>query len=391
MTYWYEPPDDPKDPWHWMGVVATLVHDIGLHKNPDNSSIDYNKRKLYRRIWWSYFMRDHLIALGKKEVSRVKEEDYSVPLLTEDDFELAALPESITIISRHCPLIRDVEAQRELAQMCIAKVKLCLCMSGVLNTQSLMLVRRQGLRCQEGNTCSYAMPLLEKLDQADQVTDCAVELSKWIDGLPPSCIYSSDTARGSTGASLFLHRSLLHMVYSATILALHMPQLLFSDTATVPDKCHELRDLSRKKVIQASLEISRISQDLHTLRLERYLPSNAVTALLLAIITHLLSIKSCNDDARQAAMKGFNQCMLVLQELQDSYLSADSATQFLKAAIQKADFDTRCSSSRHNINHADVHATLSCSEVNEESSHILVSGITNAAPSGDQISDAIPQ
>jgi hypothetical protein len=406
MTYWYEPADDPKDPWYWMGVVTTLVHDIGLHKNPEKSSIDHNKRKLYRRIWWSYFIRDHLVALGMRQPIRINDEDYNVPMLTEDDFELVALPESITIISQDCTLMRDFEAQRDLAQMCIAKAKLCLCMSRVLNTQRSMLVRHQGIRRQEGSTCSGTMLFLKKLDQADEVTHCEVELSKWIDDLPQSCIYSSDIAIGRSGASLFLHRSLLHMVYFATLSALHMPQLLSSNASTYPDKCHELQDLSRKKVIQASLEITRLSRDLHTQRLERHLPSTAVTVLLLAIITHLLSIKSCNDDARQAAMNGFNQCMLVLQELQDSYSSADFATQFLKTAIPRADLDTRCSSSRYKINHADVQATRSCSEVkelrervgavrrippptNEESGNILVSGMMDAAASGDQIYNTV--
>jgi hypothetical protein len=80
-------------------------------------------------------MRDRLIALGMRRPTRVQGEDYDVPMLTEDDFEIAPLSEYITVAPRECTLARDIEAQRELVQMCIAKAKLCLCISHVLSAQ----------------------------------------------------------------------------------------------------------------------------------------------------------------------------------------------------------------------------------------------------------------
>ena len=62
-------------------------------------------------------MRDRLVALGMRRPTRVKDEDYDVPMLTENDFEIAVLSESNTIISQDCSLIRDIDAQRELARM----------------------------------------------------------------------------------------------------------------------------------------------------------------------------------------------------------------------------------------------------------------------------------
>jgi len=149
------------------------------------------------------------------------------------------------------------------------------------------------------------------------------------------------------------------MVYFTTLSALHRPQVLPSASTTQPDSSRELQDLSRKKVREASREITRISQDLHSRGLEKYLPTTGVTVLLPAIIIHLLDIKSCNDDARQAAMDGFCQCMLVLEKLRDNYASADFATQFLEAAIRKADIDVVMSSSRNNIREGDIQTTLS--------------------------------
>jgi hypothetical protein len=365
MTYWYETPDDQKDTWHWMGVAISLAHTIGLHRDPENSSMEPNKKKLWKRIWWSCFMRDRLVALGMRRPTRVKDEDYDVPMLTEDDFELEVLSESNTIIPKDCTLIRDVEAQRKLAQMCIAKAKLCLCISHVLSAQYSVLVKHQGMQGQEGSTRSSVMLFPKKLDQSDEVKRCDVELSEWISELPECCQYSNDMVAGNSGPPQFVQRSLLHMVYFTTLSALHRPQVLPSASTPQEEQSRELQDLSRKKVREASREITRISQDLHTRGLEKYLPTTGVTVLLPAIIIHLLDIKSCNDDARQAAMDGFCHCMLVLEKLRDNYSSADFATQFLEAAIRKADIDVVMGNARDRMRHEDIQSSLTSEKVKE--------------------------
>lgn len=324
-------------------------------------------------------MRDRLVALGMRRPTRVKDEDYDVPMLTEDDFEIQPVSENITIIPADCTLLRDVEAQRHLAQMCIAKAKLCLCISHVLSAQYSVLVKCQGMQGQEGSTRSSVMLFPKKLDQTDEVKCCDIELSEWVSDLPACCAYSDELVEGNSGAPLFVQRSLLHMVYFTTLSALHRPQVLPS-AASQPDSSRELQDLSRKKVREASREITRISQDLHTRGLEKYLPTTGVTVLLPAIIIHLLDIKSCNDEARQAAMDGFCQCMLVLEKLRDNYSSADFATQFLEAAIRKADIDVLMSTPRNNIRQEDVQAVISSEKVKELRERSKVAAMRRTPP-----------
>ncbi len=360
MTYWYETPDDQKDTWHWMGVAISLAHTIGLHRNPENSNMEPAKKKLWKRIWWSCFMRDRLIALGMRRPTRVKDEAYDVPMLVEDDFEIAVLPETISLIPADCTLVKDVEAQRELAHMCIAKAKLCLCISHVLSAQYSVLVRHQGMQGQEGSTRSSVMLFPKKLDQTDEVTRCDEELTEWIDELPECCQYSPEVSRSGSGQTLFVQRSLLHMVYYTTLSALHRPQVLPCAGAggSQPDSSRELQDLSRKQVREASREITKISNNLHSTGLEKYLPTTGVTVLLPAIIIHLLDIKSCNDEARTAALNGFCQCMQVLEKLRDNYASADFATQFLEAAIRKADIDLVMGNQENEYQRGDIPANL---------------------------------
>jgi Fungal specific transcription factor domain. len=146
MTYWYETPDDQKDTWHWMGVSLSLAHTIGLHRDPGNSGMDLRRQRLWKRIWWSTYTRDRLIALGMRRPMRIKDDDCDVPMLTLDDFEFKTFPPEIVNMVGNCELLRNVNHQRELGLMFIEKAKLCLCVSHVLSAQYSVLSHKFGGR-----------------------------------------------------------------------------------------------------------------------------------------------------------------------------------------------------------------------------------------------------
>ncbi|KAK3062236.1 hypothetical protein LTS18_004549, partial [Coniosporium uncinatum] len=200
LTYYYETPDDQKDTWHWMGVATSIAHTIGLHRNPERSNMDSKRTKLWKRIWWSTYMRDRLIALGMRRPTRIKSEDYDVPMLTLDDFEIAAIPESVTCVPPTTSVARDVEMQRAMAVMCIEKAKLCLCISHVLSKQYCVLNNNQGLL----NDRTTMMLLPKKLDpETCEVKACDEELQSWYDNLPPEAAYPGTS---SGHKSLDLHK-----------------------------------------------------------------------------------------------------------------------------------------------------------------------------------------
>ncbi|KFZ19019.1 hypothetical protein V502_03874, partial [Pseudogymnoascus sp. VKM F-4520 (FW-2644)] len=336
MTYWYETPDDQKDTWHWMGVAISLAHTIGLHRNPSPSAMPPRKQKLWKRLWWSCFMRDRLIALGMRKPTRIKDEDFDVPMLELEDFETTEL---LPHILPSCSMLRDQALLSDLAHLCIAKAKLCLCISHVLSAQYSVLICDQGQAMgQDGNTRSSVMLFPKKLGQTNEVRACDAELADWLLSLPAPCIYRSPAPADLDAgrASLVVQRALLHMCYHATLSALHRPQILPSaETATQP-QCGAPQDVSRRQVREASREITRAAQSLFQLELARYLPTTGVTVLLPAIIIHLLDIKSPSGGAREDARTGFGTCMGVLELLRDNYAAADFAMQFLGAAMRKA-------------------------------------------------------
>ncbi|KAF2735243.1 hypothetical protein EJ04DRAFT_492095 [Polyplosphaeria fusca] len=334
LTYYYETPDDQKDTWHWMGVATSVAHTIGLHRNPIKTNMDTKRTKLWKRIWWSTYMRDRLIALGMRRPTRIKSEDFDVPMLTLDDFEIAAIPDSISCLPPDCRVARDADMQRQLATMCIEKAKLCLCISQVLSKQYCVLNNNQGLL----NDRTTMMLLPKKLDpETSEVKTCDEELQKWVNELPSEAQYS-DTPSGNS--CLDLHRALLHMVFFTTLSALHRPQVLPSTAGAVvipkPGLSGDLLDVSRRNVRRAASAITSIAQRLDSMDLVKYLPTTGVTVLLPAIIIHLLDIKAPDEETRRSSLRGFCQCMAVMGKLRDLYAAADYSTAFLEAAIRKA-------------------------------------------------------
>lgn len=340
MTYWYETPDDQKDTWHWMGVAISLAHTIGLHRNPANTSMSLRKKNLWKRIWWCCFMRDRLVALGMRRPTRIKDEDFDVPMLEEGDFEIESLSDDVQIIGEDCRLMRDVGMQQELALMCIEKARLCLCISRMLKAQYSVLIRD---KAKPENTTNSTMMLFpnKQLDNMDNVKNCDMELSNWMKSLPLCCQYRPLTCLDIRNgrSTIAVQRNLLHMVYYTTLSALHRPQFLPSSPMHAPQTSAQVQELSRMRVREAATQITRMVSEMHTLRLERYLPTTGVTVVLPAMIIHLLEMKSPLAQTRENALHGFKQCMTVMEKLRDSYSAADYAVGFLDAALRKASID----------------------------------------------------
>jgi len=332
MTYWYETPDDQKDTWHWMGVSLSLAHTIGLHRDPGNSRMDLRRQRMWKRIWWSTYTRDRLIALGMRRPMRVKDDDCDVPMLTMDDFEFQAFSPEIVKMVGDSEILQNVSHQRELALMFIEKARLCLCVSHVLSAQYSVLSHKFG------GTMETTMMLVPKKSTAEsfEVRRCDQELEDWLANLPVETQYTPSGVSKLPEARevLHSHRALLKMVYLTTSSALHRPQVL--PAVPYPSMDSELQELSRQKVRSAAVEITAIAQDLHVLDLTRYYPTTGVTVLLPAVIIHLLDIKSSDPSVRMTSLQRFYQCMRILQRLREIYASADFATSFLEAAIRKA-------------------------------------------------------
>lgn len=284
-------------------------------------------------------MRDRLIALGMRRPTRIKDEDFDVPMLEPSDFETNVLADDIRIIPSKCTLLRDTKMQQELAEMCVQKAKLCVLISHMLKAQYSVLIRD---RTHPEATAKSTMMLLPRKDldhgQIKSVQNVDAELAAWATALPESCQYKSLTLADVEGgrSPVAVQRNLLHMVYQTTISALHRPQFLPSSPLQAPAVSRAVQEISRSKVRNAATQITRMAAEMYRFGLESYLPTTGVTVVLPAMIMHLLHMKDPARKTREEAQKGFSQCMQVMIKLREIYAAADFAAGFLESALKKA-------------------------------------------------------
>ncbi|KAK4038776.1 fungal-specific transcription factor domain-containing protein [Parachaetomium inaequale] len=336
MTYWYETPDDQKDTWHWMGVAISLAHTIGLHRDPAKTPMIPRKQKLWKRVWWSCLMRDRLVALGMRRPTRIKSEDFDVPPLNEDDFEIEALPEENQLLGPECALMRDLEMQRELAVMCIEKAKLCMLIGDMLKVQYSVL-SRSGMRPEHTTNSTHMLLPNKNPENMEEVETVDQRLQAWFNSLPAPCLHRAlDAATITDGnKALAVQRNLLHMIYHTTISALHRPLFLPASPTEGPSTPVEVQETARQRVREAAEHITRMAADLRVHSLERYLPTTGVTVILPAMIVHMLDTKSLDPETRAGAVQGLKECLVVMSNLRNIYAAADFATGFLDALLRK--------------------------------------------------------
>ena len=83
-------------------------------------------------------MIDRLVALETRRVLGIS--DFDVPMLDLDDFHLQPISTMMFNGLTECDGIFDLQAQEDLATLCIARVRLCVCISRVLTPSFSSLV-----------------------------------------------------------------------------------------------------------------------------------------------------------------------------------------------------------------------------------------------------------
>jgi hypothetical protein len=145
-------------------------------------------------------------------------------------------------------------------------------------------------------------------------------LTDWMNSLPPSCQYqlldSGDISDGNS--TLFVQRSLLHMIYYTTIAVLHQSQIFPSSNIRVHDAAHQ---------------ITRIASELHKRTLHNCLSITGVTAILVAMIIHISEMRASTSLEREEAMEDFQSCMVVMASLQDVHSEANAVTDWMFRAM----------------------------------------------------------
>lgn len=317
-----------------------MAHTIDLQRNPEGRSADATECRLRKRLWWSCFARDRLIALATRKPTKIWEEDADVPMLVESDFDFHVLPDDNTVISSNCRLVRDTGMQKQLAHMFIAKTKLCVCMGHILKTQYYDAVD-SSLSGQSLLSSTLQVPIV-RTDNAQILQTISAELDNWIRDLPVECQYRDIPANeAQTGnETLVVHRTVLYMVYHASLMALHRPWSRMTITGGSKSDLERLKVGCDTQAQEAATNITRIAYGLYQRQLGRFLPAVTVILLVPAAAKHMENMSSTDQAVKDKAAREFFDCMQVLNALRETFYGADWASVLLGAALVKKGIDS---------------------------------------------------
>ena len=285
-------------------------------------------------------MRDRLIAIGMRRPTRIKTEDYDVPMLVLDDFELQALDDRITSIGSGCAFARDVKMQQDIATLCIFKAQLCLCICHVLSAQYSILAKSEGPPMPEEVMAPSNAMLLPRVagKQEVAVAECDAELRSWYSSLPGWAAFYPElenTALDRHAEPLVVHKAMVHLIYYTTLSALHRPRALPGPKIPTTKRNERLHELSLNVLLHAAAAITSIARYLVARNIVRFLPPTAVTTLLPALMIHLLDLNASDEEIRNRSRVGYQICMNMMQELRKCYAAAGYATIFMEVAVSK--------------------------------------------------------
>lgn len=269
------------------------------------------------------------MAQGFRRPMRIKRDDFRVPALSVDDFDLRPYAPEVIGMLGGSELLEDTVCQRQMAIMFIEKVKLCSCIEDILETKYEQITDNT-----RGQIKTVLVPKRPTSDTFADVKRCEGRLQNWLADLSECAKYTPLDSVQATEAEevMHFHRALLRIEYLLTSSVLHLPQV-----CNFIIREPELLELSRSRAQSAAWEITAICDSLHELDLSRYLPNSGVAALMNAAIVHIACIQFQDPKSCILNLQGFTSCGLILRRLSRTHLVAEFAMQILDVCMRTAD------------------------------------------------------
>ncbi|KAF2645229.1 hypothetical protein P280DRAFT_545232 [Massarina eburnea CBS 473.64] len=323
MSWWYGSWKQRRHTWHWTGLALSSALSLGLHRETTCSSSD--ERHFRRRLWWSLYIRDRLLALGTRRPMRIRDDSFHVPMLTLEDFDLN-ITWDVTPGTDSTP---DVEEATRIALMCIELAKLCIRIGHVLFSQYTTLETPANVA-----PTMMVVPKRHGDYSISELEVCDLEINEWFQDLATNVGRQevSQTTNRQPNCSE-VHWSLLNILHLTLVNVLHRTHAIQSPSDTA--EAQAVQKASRSKVKDAARNVTRLAHSMLRRDQVRYMGVPGVTALIAASLSHMPDIRSADEDVRDASILRFYQSMQVLQALRCIYASADSAVAFLASVIRK--------------------------------------------------------
>jgi hypothetical protein len=341
MTDWHDAPDEQKNTGYWVHLAISLALKLKLNDSNGHPDLKAQFKGICKRIWWACCMRHSLIAAAMRRPVYIKEEDYDIPMLTLDDFDIVALPDNVSCIPMDCSVARNLDQQRQLAELCIQRARVCQLINRISETAYIASTNQQAVAAEEQSPVAETMPRTrEPGTNLQQLIACHGELQQWLDGLPTASQrgISSQNESVDQDPVLCVHRDLLHMIFYAALSALHTPQSPATVQTGAPGNSMDLDSLqsedSRRQVERAAIEITKIARDLQMIGFVKYLTNTSADVIRPALVFHLIRMKTLLEGVgHRASRKSFTILLEVMNTHRAKYPAAEFTLSYLDAAI----------------------------------------------------------
>ncbi|KAH7007779.1 fungal-specific transcription factor domain-containing protein [Ilyonectria destructans] len=272
LSFWWLGPDDQKDSWYWQGCSVTLVQSLGMHRSLARRELNPRLRSLWKRIWWSIYIRDRHAAAALGRPCRIRDEDCDVEPPSEED------------------LLIDADADEQL----IPAQDPCH-ISYFLEISKLSIILGDIVI----GEFSPRRPAIERFDTASTIQ----RLEHWQSQLPTAL--HNNSSDKSMGAPFWA--SMLDASYQSACILLFCPKMTEFQSPS-----HDKRDARAR---MAADVITRTAEDLLASGTMHYAQLHLVPSLFSALSIHSLVVYRMGAVQRQLAENKSRQCILALSEL----------------------------------------------------------------------------
>ncbi|KAH7140346.1 fungal-specific transcription factor domain-containing protein [Dactylonectria estremocensis] len=272
LGFWWLGPNDQKDSWYWHGCAVTLAQSIGMHRSLAQRGMTPRLMSIWRRIWWSIYIRDRHGAAALDRPPRIRDEDCDIESANENDL-LVDLTIDNDLLPEQKP--HHISYFLQLAKL-----------SAIL-----------------GNiVIGEFSPRRPALDQFDPHA-CSQSLRSWHSELPQ--MLRHDSSDKPCGAAFWAN--MLDVSYQSAAILLFRPKRTGSQT--FPEAERDARARTAADAITRAAEDLLANETIHCAHL------HIVPSLFAALSIHTLAMGTTNTIQRQLAENKSRQCILALGEL----------------------------------------------------------------------------
>lgn len=283
--------DVTKNVFYWSRVATIVAQGSGMHRSVEHSQLSKADKRLWKRIWWTLFTRDRMVAVALGRPVHINTDDSDVEMMSEDDFLEDDEP----------GLPAEYPPDRLHVQFFLHHVKLCEIMGLVLSQQ-------------------YSVASKARRQHQIDLVHSDLALADWMLHVPPEMRYHiEDKSRQNFWAAL------LHSTYYTTLCLLHRAHMPPSSSSangtnyyTAVDETYPSRNIAFK----AATAITSIIDNLIGHDQLRYCPAFVVYSLFSALIMHVYQTRSTVPSVVAESKERMRKCMLALKEVSRIWIVA---------------------------------------------------------------------